>query len=628
MIAWQRLTFGTLVMAGIAITGVTIYQGAARRQVKPIDVIEIIDGAQERWAALQTGTALVYRVVTNQVDVWSADPAGLQYQVPNGTNAPGWTNYLTWSASTNYVTTNLYLGFEHWQTFPRQVGRFVWGGWDAYQVAGFEDYYGDTPGLNGTYHRATQTVWGVIYTNLPPAGNGVWVYVLVDRGPDVGWILDTAYADSTNDPPVSWYFFGWPNFQTTDHRRRSFAGTWSGGYHTGTVTPVGAVVTNHIRDCSAWVNEPAMNAIGLQVPRGLLAELDTVITNMIPSYVDDTLMSNGTFDAWFAVNSNATTFPRLTQTGLWARLGIGDRTNRFTSSPGRTEPARTNWVYAYTNWWPDHTNSAVCYTAEVWHAVNYASAWDGTNYTWGVYSGAVPVAVAASNVPATYGAYPMVISTNDLAERCAVLQALRVTAPQTCWTNSGVTNVNWGYDARLWDGNELSNAVAAARDQYTSGVNLTVGLSGYPREETVNGDYVDPDFFMSHYYASVRSEAWMIGAQGNPMGMTNAVQFYARIVPPGPVGSVSNSWTFMQYSQSFAATGREYCIDSGTFTGATPIASGWIGNTGLPIPTPHTTNDYGLGTIDKPLWADQWGWMAEYPLVLSRWQFAHCTNAP
>lgn len=65
---WVRLTFGTLVLAGIAYTGITLYHGANRRAIHTIDILEPVEAIQERAAAV--GVILPTQAVTI---VWSRD---------------------------------------------------------------------------------------------------------------------------------------------------------------------------------------------------------------------------------------------------------------------------------------------------------------------------------------------------------------------------------------------------------------------------------------------------------------------------------------------------------------------------------------------------------------------------
>lgn len=677
MLTWQRLTYGALAAAGIVVTGLTIYQGAPRRQIQPVDVIELVEGVQERLAALQTGTALVYRVSTNWVDVWHPDGSGLQYQIPNGTNAPVYTNYLAWSGTNAVITTNLTFGFEAWRSFPVQVGRFVWGGWDRFTVSGFDDYWG-MGGIDGTFQWATQTEWGVIFTNRTPTYPD-WTYVLVDRGPSVGWRIETPFVWSTNDLPGDWDYDGSATYWTIDHARRSFSGAWDGYSTTGAVSASGTINSNRVRDAAAVVYESEMNAIGATVPYSLMTNLDGQIKALVPRYVNDSLMSNGTFDAWFAINSNATTFPTLTVTGLWARLGIGDKTNRFSREPARLEPAHTNWVYAYTTWFPGGAERAVCYTAEVNREVNYASAWDGSNYTWSVYSGAVAHAVAFSNVPATYGNYPWVVYTNDLNERFQVLAALRVTArtgqwASVVWTNWS-TNLNVSLaDTRDEDGTPCAPTNTPAWWQNTDGG----GAFWSPASLTVNGteglvsavttSRAAPEMVMDFLIDYAKWESWGMaspwgqsvwtlnesGYEVNrslvssnaldvilpawPTNLTAWVDLYAAI--SGIPSSTQNLWTVSALT-SVTRSASAVLSNTATTVKAGASAPSWhFEGTNIAVAVDGETGGSGAGYCDhqwyhlqRPVFTNAsvrqyYGARLQSPTALIRWQFTRCTNAP
>jgi len=296
---WQRMIYGTLVVAGLSIVGTTIYK-ANRHYTAAIDLAVLVESTLEHQAAARTSLP-VLQTVTQQVTHWITDPSGLQYTVPNGTNAPTLVNYLVASGSNALATNYVRYGLQVGQTFRRQVGR------------------------------------------------------------------------TTNDAP-------------------------------------------------AYVDESWDNVVGVVASRAMCAALDGAIKALVPSYLDRLDATNGPV--------------MLTVTGLWARLQIGDGTNKFSREPAFVVPAHTNWVYSYVNWFPNQTASSTCYTAEAWRAVNYASAWSVSNgYTFSVYSNAAAVLVPETNTAATFGDLPWQMYTNDFMERWRVLCSLTCTVVTATWVN-------------------------------------------------------------------------------------------------------------------------------------------------------------------------------------------------
>ena len=89
---------------------------------------------------------------------------------------------------------------------------------------------------------------------------------------------------------------------------------------------------------NAYDNEsvviPALttNALaGIPITTGLVSQVQAAATNLISHYLDRTRLTNGTFNGYFAANTNATAFPALTVTGLLARLNL--TTNGFDWTP-------------------------------------------------------------------------------------------------------------------------------------------------------------------------------------------------------------------------------------------------------------------------------------------------------
>ena len=245
----------------------------------------------------------------------------------------------------------------------------------------------------------------------------------------------------------------------------SFVRTWTSNVYTTTnVTVYTNIMTN---------------TIGWHTDRAMMVSLDTTIKQLIPYYVDTNTVYDGT-----------TNIVMLTVTGLWASLGIGDGTNKFTRTPCWTNPVSTNWIVNYTNyegfgdlwtsntvdttitndegtrlitrhsdrWYKDgFTNTPICYTSDqnevVWVVTNYSGVKSGYIYynvisnmtspdpyisyhyrnhplpDQGYYLSNFPQVVSQTINAATYGDYPWQIYEADLVERYKVLEALKMTAP-------------------------------------------------------------------------------------------------------------------------------------------------------------------------------------------------------
>jgi hypothetical protein len=105
----------------------------------------------------------------------------------------------------------------------------------------------------------------------------------------------------------------------------SFVRTWTSNvYTTNGVTVYTNIVTN---------------TIGWHIDRDMMISLDTTIKALVPYYVDTNTVYDGT-----------TNIVTLTVTGLWASLGIGDRTNKFTREPCWTNPVSTAATYGDYPW--------------------------------------------------------------------------------------------------------------------------------------------------------------------------------------------------------------------------------------------------------------------------------------
>ncbi len=179
------------------------------------------------------------------------------------------------------------------------------------------------------------------------------------------------------------------------------------------------VTTN---EAGAWATNTVTNAIGWRVDRAMLVTCDEKIKECVEHCADPD-----------SVHDGATNIVMLTVTGLWAELGIGDGTNKFTREPAI-----------------------------------------GTN-------------------AATYGEYPWRIYKTDLEERYKVLEALKVFRGVRKESVNGVENYTHGYihradlNATWW-----SNVVDSTTVERAWSDSYAADLFGEPTtyEYSIDPDYV------------------------------------------------------------------------------------------------------------------------------------------
>lgn len=628
-------------MAAAIGTGVSLYNGASRRHPHTCDVVELIEGARERICAADTNAYWTNVVYTNWVSTWSNDPSGLTYTNlvstwSNGPDGPLCTTstsaapYLKWSGTNAAIYTQAVLhsfgnalsqDFTWETTFREDVGRYVWGGWDSLTVTNSGGLHG---GVDGTYQWYGRRGDAVAYTNDVSHTN--FVTVLVDYGPEHGWAFLTSWCDTNNadwpwdDPLVPIY--------STHHTNESAFGTnglWGGGLPR--ITPNGNLNTNHIREAPAIVFHPLKQAIGKTVPRSVLVSLDATIRSLVPSFVDDALMSNGTFDAYFTANTNATSLPMLTVTGLWARLGIGDGTNQFTATPAVPIPANTSWIYSFTGV-VDYTEAmtAVCYTAQEYHVINVATAWQGGTVA---YSNATPLITAATNMPATFGDYPIQIHSNAFLERARVLNALRYTAVDMVWHANVPSNRLYSIVAiPAEETNAAAAAISGSRDSYAAQTNCTFATEDdapFQRTSSQYG-YIDYEFYP---FFGARTDSRTARASisfASTSVLSRVVQYYvtigvAELTQDLNLYGLTATNVIREYSESIPLTNRPFCIDVQTNQTGTQVLSRVIGS--LDIPSPHAGEADPDGNHRS-----QAGWQAASVKALVKWTFQNCTNSP
>lgn len=164
----QRLIYGTLVVAGAAVTGTLWYQRTGPQKVKVVDYIEIYQSCLEKCMATEDadfyiGYAWQPTVRTNLVMSWTNDSRGYWIYPTNGVSSTGTVAALR----TNYWIAGGYTAQDVWtnnlnhryrialpDTATRELtgadGRYIWNAYSNLTVAGFAN-----SNYNGTYRSMT-----------------------------------------------------------------------------------------------------------------------------------------------------------------------------------------------------------------------------------------------------------------------------------------------------------------------------------------------------------------------------------------------------------------------------------------------------------------------------------------
>jgi hypothetical protein len=490
-VSWnfQQLKYGWYALAGVVVTGATIYVlNNQRHQVETVDIIELVLGVQERCLATQITTNPTYSV--NPITYIS------HYKD---------TNYL-FAGSPDYDPSRG-ISFKVFQicytTFwPNATERVV-----SYTNTGIDANY--NPHDTSLYYAVS---YAPSYTN----GNYEWVTRRFDTFP----------------------FF--------------------------------------------WVSSTQLmtNVIGFFNDRRLLVELDTKIKALVPYYCDTNTVYDGT-----------TNIVMLTVTGLWASLGIGDKTNQFTRTPCWTNPVSTNWIVNYTSYWPSTSGvtTNINYTSDYRQVVNYAQSWTATGgYVWVSASNWSSVAVTITN-QATYGDYPWQIYAEDLQERYKVLNALKMTRTRNGIYTRGKSAFRWNPDWSDWN-----------------------ALKSEMEDEFYNSD----EFFSAGTYS--------LEAYSN--GSTNASNPYVTIGSVYyPANALDNSFNSTSVSFSAFLFIFPYEIEGLTFddNGLGLIENQWKKIDAFP---------FGLGYNGLPVWCDfptgagagKGFYSLQYQIF--NWNFLYCIN--
>lgn len=449
MTRWTYTALGLAVSVGISLVYTTLFQGRTGAEVTAEDVLWLKELVAER--TYPVGGAR--HVITNKVPNWTtASTTYPDHMV--GSNIV-YENHLECLSFSSIVRTNWYLN-KHTEEYYREkgiaIGRYIAAqGTQAVLHVNSFDY---------TLPRVLPVNYGdgVVYF----ANEGDYVGLALNRRGQ--WLIGMYYGGQWwGDTAAYW--------TTLDGERGLTEAAWDDP--DVSVTTSGTSTNWPAIEALALEYAPANWSQGRQIVVGDLGDLDTTLLAIVPLYVDDSYSSNGTFDAFLSrpivitnyvggmpnvYTSYPSAVPMMTVTGQFARLGIGDRTNQFTRVLAHTVSDKTRWVYTYTTWYPNQEAGTVCYTDDYNRAVNYASSWDGSNYTWGIYSNAVPITVPQTNVPAAYGGWSLQLSTNALMERARLAASLKWTTVPFHWTNWNGTRCTDATVSNTWVEDHLYNA--------------------------------------------------------------------------------------------------------------------------------------------------------------------------
>ena len=319
---WQRLRYGTAVVVGITAGG-TLWFNETRRTVEARDVIELLEGLEERHRAAYYNVPHTDGVVTQSVARWITDPSGETWSTYAGTTTVSTAAYLYRSGTTNVTYTNsVQSSFDFYTPVTITTGRFVWAGWDELTPSGFPVQFGTQPPNGETLYAAGYYGgWGY-WTQAAVQAAGVTNWLIIDKGPATGWHMDFTTSADSNTPPSSWalngFFTEWSSAANDETVRTNWSGSLVGAV-TATVAAA-SLSTNAIRDAAARVSYTRLQSITrTSSPSNFWYTFDGVLTNLIPQYVDS-----------IGETGNVV---YLTVTGLFDTLSIGDGTSQFTRTP-------------------------------------------------------------------------------------------------------------------------------------------------------------------------------------------------------------------------------------------------------------------------------------------------------
>jgi hypothetical protein len=332
----------------------------------------------------------------------------------------------------------------------------------------------------GTYERclATQTSTNPTYSVDPV--NLIQLWVKTNALVHPGWaykVCYTSYWPSTTGIGIvqSYTSSIQPsiNYATSWTATNGWAWTNVSAWPYLLVTDTWEYVTNTI---GGFLNQQCWYLYRCNwLPDGeYMSMVDAKIKALIPYYVDTNTVYDGT-----------TNIVMLTVTGLWASLGIGDKTNQFTRTPCWTNPISTNWIVNYISYWPSMNGTAtnINYTSDYRQVINYAQSWTATGgHVWVMSSNWASQVVTVTNA-ATYDNYPQQIYVEDLQERYKVLNALKI-------FHIPRASIRASYERYYGDGGWNISSWLAAK---------SAAVSDFKRTEVYTNAYLGIDYFYCLY---------------------------------------------------------------------------------------------------------------------------------
>lgn len=611
---WQKLKYGTMVAAGIAVTGTAIFYSTTRNTVEAIDMLELFQGAQERLWATQTklgtnGIAVVTNVtdkyvVTNKTWVsnwWNA--VSNRYERTN-INYYVWNGYLTNIYNTTGIVGTIWtegpatllspISFKTYYWTPNG-NRFIWGIYQTYAI--YTDHYGYWYDPEGSYawwkREYLEDVYDY-YTNT--AGYGL---VLVQRGQMAGDM--NSWADySVNVHAGSSYIAEGYNGQIL---------IWSKGGDAiwkNTITnvddpyfPFCAIVTNvyptnlmltpdKLRSADIMNVEAVSNSVDWIVSHKMFREITQKIYDMINEvnvgdlvgfgpnvYVDNTKTNS---DGSFSYITND--FPYVTPTSIWTRLNIG---------------------HLFTNWQSDPDITNVLFTDQYAYMSGESTIRYYTNYT---------------------------ICTNELFERFKVLAELKMTHKNGCFYGDGLSgNFTWyaGTSTVSW-----ADAKSIAESQFNTFTVTNWVTNVFPFTGTIPygtwGRYVGGKWIAQAFVCE-----YNIGTGELNTNITKSADCYVKarkfdiIYYQNPVPTwvtpSSIEWTYDDNGYGYVTNVyKRETAGSSVGTNSYFSTSATIGGATFPTwcddPTATPTKFKARGFI-----------ITNVPQVILNWNFEHCTNS-
>lgn len=598
--SWQRLLYGTVVAAGLATTGSLVWF-SARQQVKAVDIIQVVQGGQERCLATKfvasTNGVAVY---TNRTLVFGApDPSGA-FWVTLDTNDVATTNfYMTVTATNNVVfsrtqeTAQAYTYAGLFRVAPVDAlkiyrtastdTKYIWGGYSNYVVAGISD-----ASFNGTYRLVGRTRTATTFKDEYWLDGSAGTRKLIDYGPRGGHLIDFSY-DGFDPSSFAWasavladdygevYFFTFMDECVRFAKWQNVDEFWYGDASAMTVT-ASDLLPGYLRDAWAFTDDWVWNGIDWTIARAFISSetenigygdiqgqaLSTKLRAAANWYVDDTAATSGEFLNFsnslpvLAVPMETYGLPGLSN--LWARLAL---TNFFD--------------YVDQN---DYSTNRY--------------------YLFGNETGAQVTAFVSVQTPS------WVVNSVDLGERYKLAETLRWTRGNGTWKRAWANTPNTVIWASPGWYTTWAEAIAACRSNRFS----ATYTDGVPYVWTAGIKDLD-----GTYRAVAYCRAAVLVADGLTTQIQHSVDFYARGQARGSVSYTNSTWSNEGFTLTENCFTRFGQVAAGSYA---CVTSTIIGQTNIPAtfcdePTTNASTSRGFAVTSGD--------------TVAKWGFQYCTNA-